>query len=140
MKELDRGTQGEPPQVQVTDERRDVQSMLELVEETKNPNLAYKFVKDDKMRIARHRMRGYRPVNVKDGVQTVVEHDNAADGLIRVGDTILMAAPKTVVQRRKEENEQFTTQRLAAPKKSMKEKAQKHGVEVVEDKDSAKEP
>lgn len=140
MKELDRGPQEEQPQVQVTDERRDVQSMLELVEETLDPNLTYKWVHDSKMRMARHRMRSYRPVPLNSGVKTVVEPDDAGDGLIRVGDVILMAAPKSVVQRRKEDQEVFTTQRLAAPKKTMREKAQKHGVEVVEDKDSAKEP
>lgn len=119
-----------PPQVEISDERRDVQNLLEIDEETKDPELSYKWVNSDKLRVARHRMRGYRPVE-KGQVELLAETDDAADGTIRVGDLILMAAPKQRVEKRKAEMEALATGRLAMPKKKVENEAKKYGVDLA---------
>lgn len=124
------------PDVQLTDERRDVQSMLELDPETMDKSLNYRFVKDDPMNIARKRLKGYRPVlKEADGVKTLVDVEDQADGLIRVGDTILMACPKEGFRKRQREARKFSEGRLRIPKKRVKEKARENNIKLIEEEE-----
>ena len=122
--------------VEVSDERREVSSMLELDPDTMEPGMSYKFVREDRMRIARHKMRGYRVVLMSEStVRPYVEFDDSGDGAIRVGDTILMQCPTEKVERRKKQEEQVTTRRLNAPKKAVQDKAKRAGIRTIQDRE-----
>jgi len=122
--------------VMITDERRDVESMLELDPETLNPNMNYRFVKDEPLNISRKRMKGYRPVLKEDnGVKTLVEADDQGDGLIRVGDTILMACPKGAFKRRQKEARVRAAGKLRIPKKKVKDLAKANKVRIIQNEE-----
>lgn len=124
------------PDVRLTDERRDLESMFTLDPATMDPEMSYKFVREDKMRIARHKMRGYRVVLTDtDKVRPYVDFDDHGDGAIRVGDCILMQCPRDKAEARKRSNERLATERLAAPKKKFEQAAKKRGVRTIQDPD-----
>lgn len=119
--------------VGVSGDRRMLEGMLELDPETMDPRYKYKFVKDDRLRIARHRMRGYRPVRREQGgVSTIIDLDDSADGLIRVGDTILMQAPRHRIDQQQAAQRDLATKRLGSTKRRVKEMGEKKGVEVFD--------
>lgn len=121
--------------INLVDERRDLESMLTLDPSTVDPNKRYKFVREDRLRVARHKMRGYKFTHLEEGgVRPLVDFDNAGDGLIRVGDMILMEIDRTVAERRQKANEDLATARLGDPRKKLKDKAAERGVRIIEDK------
>jgi hypothetical protein len=123
------------PRVRVV-ENRNVEGMLDLDPSTLDPDFHYKWVNDSPLRVARHRMRGYVPVMAEEGVRTVVDVDTDVDGVLRVGDTILMKCPKERVRQRDENHRRLSESRLAAPKKKFLSEAEKLGVEIVTDRDA----
>jgi hypothetical protein len=114
---------------------RDVEGMLELDMNTLDPDFHYKWVHDSPLRIARHRLRGYIPVQASEGVGTVAGIDAATDGVIRVGDTILMKCPRERVRQREENNRRLAESRLAAPKKKFLSDARQLGADTITDKE-----
>lgn len=120
---------------EMLDERRDVETMLDLDPDTTDSEMQYRFVHDDRMNVSRKRMRGYRPVTKEDGVRTLVEVDDSADGLIRVGDTILMMCPKDKYKRRKKAQREFSEGRLGTPKTRVKDLARDSKVKVIENEE-----
>lgn len=82
-------------------------------------------------------MRGYRPVSrSQDGVRLLIDPEvgededevkGSADDTIRYGDTILMCAPKGVVQERRQRNAETTRARLQANKEQFLEQADRAG-------------
>lgn len=122
------------PQVSVREDR-DVQSMLDLEPDSMDPNFVYKFVKDSPIRIARHKMRGYRPVTQDEGVKTLVDCDSTVDGAIRVGDTILMKCPRERVEARQKKLVDLANARLGLPQRKVEENAKRFGVRVIHDKE-----
>ncbi len=93
------------PIVQVAERRLDPDNMeatFALDQDTVLDGKHYRWVKETTTRVARHKMLGYRLVDREDGVATEIEGDQAGDGRIRNGDSILMVCDKArVVARRK---------------------------------------
>ncbi len=112
---------------------------LRLDESTTDPGMVYRFVSDKPQRVARHRIKGYRPVELtEDGPRLLIPEllDDRGDGLIHVSDTILMACPKEVVDARQGQIGQLRDARLKQPKKKVKRlRNRKRGIEIIDEED-----
>lgn len=123
----------QPPPVVSTDDRRDMESVLQLDESTLDPSFNYRWVKDEPQRIARHKMKGYVVVSQDEGVRTMIELDQASDGVVRIGDTILMKCPRARYEERQRQNDLLTNARLQTNDQEVRRRAAKHGVRVITD-------
>lgn len=103
------------------DNRGAMDELLSLDPETMDPNKHYRFVKDTPLRVSRHRLRGYNPVSSDEGVTTNVDPTPAEDGLIRVGDVILMACARSTREARAEATHELGERRLNSYRKAKKE-------------------
>lgn len=106
---------------------RDVGSMLELDPESMDSTKNYRFVREDPMRIARHRMKGYKLSSKADGPTCFAESDDRGDDVIRVGDTVLMECPKEQYEERQKAKRDLATNRLSGPKKKVEDLADRVG-------------
>lgn len=103
-----------------------------------DPNFHYRVISDRPARIARARTQGYTPAKyvrrLSDKQELIVpgngseegaEESDAvgADGLIRLGDGILMACPKQVFEERERKQTNMKRARLAAPEGSFRKRA-----------------
>ncbi len=123
-----------PPAAQVQ-YRADLQSVLELDEQTLQPGMHYRFVQDHPLRVARHRMKGYVPVTKEEGVRTLVDTGDSPDGIVRVGDTILMKCDKSSVAARRKEQTDRSEARLNSYRVKAKEQINRAGLTFIEDKE-----
>lgn len=113
----------ELPLINVT-ERHEMELALSLDPDTMDPNRHYRWVQDSGVRIAKHRAKGYTIERKSEsGVVPLVEVDDAADGTIRVGDTVLMSCPKDKYDARKRSQEELSLQRAQKATKAAKRKA-----------------
>lgn len=116
---------------------RSVDEALRLDESTTDKSMVYRFVSERPQRVARHRMKGYVPVEQGE-VQLMVPEllDDRGDGLVRVGDTILMKCRKEVVEHRQGQIGQLRDARLKQPKKRVKRhRNRKRGIEIIDEGD-----
>jgi hypothetical protein len=113
--------------------------MLAIHEETKKPGLHYRWVRcraDEQARsVAKHKRKGYTPVKVDSGVKTFVEPDTRPDGVIAIGDMILMACPEALFQKRQADRKALTEARMAASTAVTKEMAKEKGVRLIDESD-----
>lgn len=125
----------ELPRVEVR-ENRHVESLLQLDTQTTDPELHYRWVQDNPLKIARHKMRGYTMVSKESGVQTLARFtDEAGDTTIRIGDTILMSCPISEYNARKKSQRKFAAQRLAAPAKQFREQAKNRKAKIINEEE-----
>ncbi len=114
--------------------------MLSLVESTKKPGVHYRWVRcraDEHARsVAKHRRKGYEPVKVDSGVRTHVEPDTRPDGVIAIGDMILMSCPEALFRQRTAERRSLTEARKASTTAVTKEMAREKGVRLIDDSDT----
>lgn len=104
-----------------------------LDEETLDENMHYRFCHNSQQRMASLYAKGYRPVKRSDGVRLITDHEQgAAEDLIKVGDTVLMACRKEVRERRIEKQQRLTEARLETPESQFRRKAQAANVKVSE--------
>lgn len=130
-----------PPEVDVMqgmNARDYMPDLLSLDMTTIDPSLHYRWVQNSKMRIARHRLLGYRTVLRKSGVKLSSDvDDDQGDDTIIVGDMILMACDKNKFDRRKRGEEMQATTRLSSVKGKFKKKARNkvRGVDYLDEGD-----
>lgn len=119
-----------------TSEIRDVNSLLELNPETLDPTKHYRWVRESPLKIGKAKMRGYEVVHQDDGVQTLAGFiDDAGDGIMRIGDVILMSCPLPGYRARKRAQLKFANARLAAPAKQFKKNARRRRVRILKEED-----
>jgi len=99
--------------------------LLSLDTSTLDPEKHYRWVTKNKMRVARHRLLGYREVLSNTGVRLMSDGvlDDSADGLISVGDMVLMACSEASFRRRKRAEEAQATARISSVKGKFRKKA-----------------
>lgn len=109
----------------------DAQDVLSLDETTLDPELHYRFCHP--RNLARRRAQGYEPVLRDSGVRLLNDFDDkeTPDGLIRVGNLMLMACPKERFKARRRQVEELTRSRLKSSEQSFEAKARKRGVESI---------
>jgi len=125
------------PNVQAEERRyADIQTLQQLDESTLDPEMHYRWVHESPLRVARHRMKGYQPVMRDSGVNTLAGYlDDSADGIIRLGDTILMACPNGTFLARKKEQRKTAASRLSAPAKQFRKHAKKARVRTLREEE-----
>lgn len=115
---------------------REVSTLLELDPETTDPAKHYHWFREAALRIGKAKMKGYEIVKKEDGVKTLAGFtDDAADGIMRVGDVILMACDKAEYRKRKKALLKFGESRLSAPAKQFKRNARRRRVKVIRDEE-----
>jgi hypothetical protein len=123
------------PKVKVS-EFRQVENLLQLDEETLDPELHYRWVTEHPLKIARARMKHYEFVHQDTGVKTLAGFiDSREDGIIRIGDVILMACPKGEFVARKKGQRKFAENRLSAPASQFRKQAKKRRVRILREEE-----
>jgi hypothetical protein len=123
------------PEVQ-TQELRELNSLLELDPETTDASKHYRWVRSDALRVGKAKLRGYSVVKKEDGVKTLAGYtDDTADGLMRIGDTILMACDLEGYRKRKRAQVKLSGARLSAPAKQFKRNARRRRVRIIKDEE-----
>lgn len=119
----------------VTD-RTDPELGLALDPESLDPDMSYRWGHIRAERQTTLKLRGFRPVSrTMDEVRLTIDEDieeeeggdGPADDTIRYGDTILMCAPKDLVEERRKRIGEITRQRLQANKERFLEQAEQAG-------------
>lgn len=128
------------PVVSSEHRKRGDPNMLEIL--NPDPAFHYRWVRSRKdenhLAVSRAKLKGYQPVKDNEGVRTVVEPDKRPDGILGIGDLILMKVKKEhhaerVVQKRKRHE-----QMLASTSAETEEMAKQKGVVTVPDPDHNK--
>lgn len=119
------------PQVHV-ESRENMGSMLDIDIECLNKNFKYRFVNEAPLKVARAKAKGYRFVSpdeerIVNSVGDAIEPSE--DGLIRVGDLILMKSPRPLYRARQAKKRERTKARLSGQKRKFKRDAQAAGVQ-----------
>lgn len=96
--------------------RRNYDALLEVDESTIEDGVAYRWVSTlFPQRIARHKMLGYEFARQEHGIRTKAGiTDDAADGTIRVGDSVLMICAKEYVEQRQREYAEESEAKISA--------------------------
>lgn len=139
---------GGPPQarpatprgrVKVTPRSHKDPEMLSLDETTLREGQHYRWVRsradEHNASVTKHKMKGYKLVTKEDGVRTHVEADDRPDGVIAIGDMILMSCPQEVYDKRATERRQLNEARLSSTVAVTKQMAKEKGVEIISDRD-----
>ena len=121
--------------------RADLIQVQSLVEETKDPNRHYRWVRttkrddDGSVSVQQKFQLGYEIEYQKEGgVQTVATPDSTADGSIRMGDLVLMSCPKVLRQEREADNLHFNERRIQASSETFKGRTKgQRGAKLVGD-------
>lgn len=97
---------------------------VDINPESLDPNKHYRIISDRPTRRARASSQKYTPVTEEDGVESLSGSSLiSADGLIRVGDGILMCCDKDVKKERDERRDKLTRARLRAPEGQFRKRA-----------------
>ena len=124
------------PEPVTVQQPRDISSALELDPRTTDPNMHYRWVRNDPLRITKARLKGYDIVKAsKDGPSPVVSVGDAADGTIRVGDVILMACSKAQHELGRAKVKADADDRLRRVTQPVKKLARDTGVQLIKDKE-----
>ena len=128
-------TDGQIPRVK-SEEFRQVETLLQLDESTLNPEMHYRWVTEHPLKIARAKMKHYEIVHQDSGVRTLAGYiDSSEDGIIRIGDVILMACPKGEFVARKKGQRKFAENRLSAPASQFRKQAKKRRVRILREEE-----
>lgn len=124
------------PEPVTVQQPRNISSALELDPRTVDPNMHYRWVRNDPLRITKARLKGYDIVKAtKDGPTPYVSVGDSADGTIRVGDVILMACTKAQYELGRVEVKQTADDRLRRVTQPVKKLAKDTGVQLIKDKE-----
>lgn len=113
---------------------------LRLNEETRDPNLHYRWVRldDTNSSVLKHSLKGYTPV-AKSDIETVsTPLDKGGDHVV-VGDLMLMACPKDKYEARQAEVRNQTEMKLQSTTIEAERRAAEKGIKLITDKDHKKE-
>jgi hypothetical protein len=89
-----------------------------------DPERHYRVIQQRPGRLARANQQRYQPVATDEGVKSISGRDlGGADGLIRIGDGILMSCPKEIFVERRRQIQRLNQARLSAPEGQFKKKA-----------------
>jgi hypothetical protein len=131
------------PAVEVHHRKREDARILDLIEETKEPGYHYRWVRsrqdENHLAVSRAKLKGYTPVHTKEGVKTVVAPDTRPDGIIAIGDCILMKCKVDRHQARVREKRIHREQLLASATADTEKMAKEKGLELIKDPDHGKE-
>lgn len=121
--------------------RGDPEDLIGLVQSSLDPNLTYRWVRDDTQSTARRVSQGYKFV-AENEVETLVELGKSADGRVRHADSVLMACDSRLVSRRRVEYRGQADKRLKSPETDFRTKASGQSfmgraVQVIGDERSA---
>lgn len=127
--------------------RQDLMSVQQLVEESKDPNRHYRWVRttarddDGSVSVRQKQQLGYEiERHAEGGVRTVAKADSTGDGSIRMGDLVLMSCPKALRQERETENLHFNEKRLGANSETLRGRVQgQRGAKLVGDEHEERE-
>lgn len=123
------------PKVEV-EEVRDINSLLELDEETLDPEMHYRWVREAPRSMGNAKLKGYQIVNKEDGPKTRAGYlDDTGDGSMRIGDTILMACPRSMRRAREVKQRRFTESRLKAPRKQFSKSAKLRRARILKEEE-----
>lgn len=127
--------------ISLDDNRDPVESAL-LDSDTLDPDMHYRFVLRSPTRLAQARAKGYTEVSRADGVKTLYDSaDDDGTGVIMHGSRVLMCIPKAKHEARERRKQSVANARLRSPVETVKSKARRAGVKVLEgDKGSKNEP
>lgn len=96
--------------------RADPQDVQLLDEKTLDPNMTYRWVRNDPLSIAKRSTQGYRLVSrSEDGVEPLVDNGKAPDDYIYNGDSVLMCCETNTVEARRLRTSEIAERRLGAP-------------------------
>lgn len=130
------------PDVTVKPRKRQDANILDLDQSSLDPAKHYRWVrcrKDEYMQsVQKHKLRGYQ-LEKKGGVKTVVEPDDRPDGIIAIGDLVLMSCPKERHEERRREIHQRTETMLASTSATTEQMAKEKGIEIIKDRDHNKQ-
>lgn len=127
--------------VEVRDRTMGTAKFLDIVEESKNPALHYRWVRVDEsmMSHTKHKLLGYRPVK-RGEVETVSEPlEKGGEEAIIVGDLQLFCCPKELYERRQAAKREHTQNLMNSTALHAEEEAKKRGVKVIKEADHNKE-
>lgn len=115
-------------------------SFLDIIEESKDPNLHYRWVRVDEnmMSNTKHKILGYTPVP-RGAVRTISEPLEKGEDNIIVGDLMLMSCPKEEYERRQLAKQQRMQSLFDSTTREVEEAAAKKGFKLIRDNDHAKE-
>lgn len=139
----DRNPQREVPQVSV-ESREHMGSMLDLDLDRLDKKFKYRWVNIAPLKVARAKAKGYIFVDPdEEEIRNVVgDSPDTEDGRVRVGDVVLMKAPRTLHRERRKRIADKTKSRLTGQKRKFKREARTQGtkrygqpVEVITDKE-----
>lgn len=128
------------PAIEMEDRTYDDPQMMEIL--NKKPGLHYRWIRcsahDNFLAVQRAKLRGYKPVK-KEEITTIAEIEDKGDGLVHIGDSLLMACKTEVYERRVAKKRQRREQILASATATTEEMARKKGIKLIPDADHNKE-
>lgn len=102
--------------------RGDPGDLIGLVVDSLDPNLTYRWVRDDTQSTAKRVSQGYKFVEEGE-VKTLVEIGKSADGRIRHADSVLMACDSRLVEQRRQTAGELARRRLKSPETDFRTQA-----------------
>lgn len=130
---------GSAPKVTVKSRNRRELQMLELDQKTLKPERHYRWVrcrKDEHMSsVTKHKLKGYELETEQGGVKTIVEPDKRPDGVIGIGDLVLMSCPKEIHEERTRDRKSRQEAMLANTSAETERMAREKGIKVIKDPD-----
>jgi len=115
----------------------DMDLALRIEESKKDPNKVYSWVRDDKLEYHAAQARGYERVLVSQEGDRFKDdfRGKGVDGLVRVGDLVLMSCPRDMVEARNKERADRSNphKQLMNVKEGFKDAAAAAGIRTVED-------
>lgn len=134
----------EVPSVSV-ESREHMGSMLELDTSRLDKRFKYRWVNVAPIKVARAKAKGYIFVDPDEEIQNLVgDSPDTEDGRVRVGDLVLMKAPRALYKARRAKLASTTKARLGGQKRKFKREAQVTGqerygmpIETITDKEPA---
>lgn len=128
------------PDVTVKDREHHDSSFLEVIEDSKDPNRHYRWVRLDgtNAAVTKARMKGYTEVLLGD-VETIATPASKGEGFIIIGDLILMSCPKEEFERRLKRREDRAQTLINSTTIEAERVAAQKGIQLIKDKDHQKE-
>lgn len=118
--------------------------LLDLDPKSLDPNRVYRWVRsrgdESHMSVTKHKLRGYTVEKSKEGgPKTVAEIEPRPDGVIAIGDLILMSVPAQLHASRQAQKRARRESILASTSAETEQMAKDKGVAIISDRDHGKE-
>ena len=113
-------------------DRRHASESAILDEDTLDPNMHYRFIQERPTSLSRARLKGYRLVKPSEtDVRTLFDQeDKPGEDIIKHGDRVLMAIPKSKHHQHRRDISEMTLRRLQSNDQKVRELASKTRVEI----------